>query len=75
MLFSSVSLSGFEIAVGGITSIPLLIILALLLYKEFGEKRLDTSKLKAKKIQAKTTPKTSKMQKNDDNIKSTLRSK
>ena len=43
------SLSGFEISVGGITSIPLTSSLILLLYKAFGEKRLDASKLKPKK--------------------------
>jgi len=43
------SLSEFEISVGGITSIPLTSSLVLLLYKAFGEKRLDASKLKPKK--------------------------
>ena len=43
------ALSGFEIAVGGITSIPVLGGLVLLGYKAFGEKNLDTSKLKPKK--------------------------
>ncbi len=50
------SLSGFEIAVGGITSIPLSSSLVLVLYKVFGEKRLDMSKLKPKKVSAKPTP-------------------
>ena len=50
------SLSGFEIAVGGITSIPLSSSLVLLLYKAFGEKRLDMSKLKPKKVSAEPTP-------------------
>ena len=43
------ALSGFEIAVGGITSIPVLGGLIFLGYKAFGEKNLDTSKLKPKK--------------------------
>ena len=43
------ALSGFEIAVGGIASIPVLGGLVLLGYKAFGEKNLDTSKLKPKK--------------------------
>ena len=42
-------LSAFEIAVGGITSIPILGVLIFLIYKAFGEKNLDTSKLKPKK--------------------------
>ena len=50
------SLSGFEIAVGGITSIPLSTSLVLLVYKAFGEKRLDMSKLKPKTVSAKPTP-------------------
>ena len=50
------SLSTFEIAVGGITSIPLSSSLVLLLYKAFGEKRLDTSKLKPRKVAAEPTP-------------------
>ena len=41
-------LSGFEIAVGGITSIPVVGGLVLLGYKSFGEKALDSSKLKPK---------------------------
>ena len=41
-------LSGFEIAVGGITSIPVVSGLVLLGYKAFGEKALDSSKLKPK---------------------------
>ena len=47
------TLSGFEITVGGITSIPLTSSLALPLYKAFGEKQLDTTKLKANKVAAK----------------------
>ena len=46
---SAMALSGFEIAVGGIASIPVLGGLVLLGYKAFGEKNLDTSKLKPKK--------------------------
>ena len=42
-------LSAFEIAVGGIASIPVLGVLIFLIYKAFGEKNLDTSKLKPKK--------------------------
>ena len=43
------ALSGFEIAIGGITSIPVVGGLVLLGYKSFGESALDTSKLKPKK--------------------------
>lgn len=43
------ALSGFEIAVGGITSVPVLGGLIFLGFKAFGEKNLDTSKLKPKK--------------------------
>tara|TARA_B100001173_G_scaffold283461_1_gene269028 strand:+ start:1817 stop:2191 length:375 start_codon:yes stop_codon:yes gene_type:complete len=43
------ALSGFEIAVGGITSIPVTGGLIFLAYKAFGEKNLDASKLKPKK--------------------------
>ena len=42
-------LSAFEIAIGGIASVPVLGGLILLIYKAFGEKNLDTSKLKPKK--------------------------
>ena len=52
------SLSEFEISVGGITSIPLTSSLVLLLYKAFGEKRLDSSKLKSKKVATKAMPST-----------------
>ena len=41
-------LSGFEIAVGGIASIPVVSGLVLLGYKAFGEKGLDSSMLKPK---------------------------
>ena len=57
------SLSEFEISVGGITSIPLTSSLVLLLYKAFGEKRLDASKLKLKKVAAKAMPSTPKEEK------------
>jgi hypothetical protein len=46
---SAMALSGFEIAIGGITSIPVVGGLVFLGYKAFGEKNLDTSKLKPKK--------------------------
>ena len=49
------SLSEFEIAVGGITSIPITSSLFLLAYKTFGEQRLDSSNLKPKKVSAKPT--------------------
>ena len=42
------ALSGFEIAMGGITSIPVVGGLIFLGYKSFGESSLDASKLKAK---------------------------
>ena len=52
------SLSEFEIAIGGLTSIPVVGGLIFLGYKSFGESSLDTSKLKPKKKPAiaKTTP-------------------
>ena len=43
------ALSGFEIATGGITSIPVTAALIFLGYKAFGEKNLDTTKYKPKK--------------------------
>ena len=43
------ALSGFEIAIGGIASIPVVGGLVLLGYKSFGESSLDASKLKPKK--------------------------
>ena len=46
---SAMGLSAFEIAIGGITSVPVLGSLIFLGYKAFGEKNLDTSKLKPKK--------------------------
>ena len=42
------ALSGFEIAIGGITSIPVVGGLIFLGYKSFGESSLDASKLKPK---------------------------
>ena len=43
------ALSGFEIATGGITSIPVTADLIFLGYKAFGEKNLDATKYKPKK--------------------------
>ena len=43
------ALTTFEIAIGGISSIPTTAGLVFLAYKTWGEKRLDTSKLKPKK--------------------------
>ena len=57
------SLSGFKICAGGITSIPLTSSLVLLLYKAFGEKQLDASKLKPKKIATKAMTSTPKEEK------------
>ena len=45
------ALSDFEIAVGGITSIPVLGGLVWLTYKTWGERKIDASKLKPKKPQ------------------------
>tara|TARA_B100000674_G_scaffold3748_1_gene3093 strand:+ start:271 stop:660 length:390 start_codon:yes stop_codon:yes gene_type:complete len=42
------ALSGFEIGMGGITSIPVVGGIIFLGYKSFGERSLDTSKLKPK---------------------------
>ena len=44
----AMALSGFEIAMGGITSIPVVGGLIFLGYKSFGENSLDASKLKPK---------------------------
>ncbi|CAE08086.1 hypothetical [Parasynechococcus marenigrum WH 8102] len=54
------ALSEFEIAIGGITSIPVVGGLIFLGFKSFGEKSLDTSKLKPKKkpVVKKETPAT-----------------
>ena len=56
------ALSEFEIATGGLTSIPVLGGLIFLGYKSFGKNSLDTSKLKPKKRPAvtKETPTTDK---------------
>ena len=45
----AMALSEFEIAIGGLTSIPMVGGLFFLGYKSFGESSLDTSKLKPKK--------------------------
>ena len=47
------ALSDFEIIVGGVTSIPVVGGLVYLGFKIWGEKNLDTSKLKPKKAPAK----------------------
>ena len=60
------SLSEFEIAVGGITSIPVTSSLILLIYKTFGEKRLGVAKLKSRKVSAKPSPPVSNNDKNTD---------
>ena len=63
------ALSGFEIATGGITSIPITATLIFLSYKAFGEKNLDTTKYKPKKtVQTKkagTSKETSESKKTD----------
>ena len=48
----AMALSEFEIAIGGLTSIPVVGGLFFLGYKSFGERFLDTSKLKPKKKKA-----------------------
>ena len=45
----AMALSEFEIAIGGLTSIPVAGGIIFLGYKSFGESSLDTSKLKPKK--------------------------
>ena len=50
------ALSGFEIAVGGLFSIPVVGGLVFLGYKVWGEKNLDASKLKPKKPAAAEKP-------------------
>lgn len=62
----SMSLSGFEIAVGGIASIPVTSGLCLLLYKTFGESHLDESKIKPKKASVKSTDPESKLDQKGD---------
>ena len=78
----AMALSNFEVAIGGLTSIPLLGGLIFLGYKSVGEISLDTSKLKPKKSPAMTkeTPTTEKIskensQKTEQNIKSTTTNK
>ena len=70
ILQKSMALTGFEIAIGGITSIPVTAGLVFLGYKIFGEKQLDVSKLKPKKVtqpkKAEPTKETSKSKKSDD---------
>ena len=69
------ALSGFEIATGGITSIPVTAALIFLSYKAFGEKNLDTTKYKPKKpVQTKkagTSKETSESKKTDVSKKDT----
>ena len=71
------ALSGFEIATGGITSIPVTAALIFLSYKAFGEKNLDTTKYKPKKpVQTKkagTSKETSESKKTDVSKKDTDR--
>ena len=45
------ALNEFEIAIGGVTSIPVMGGLIFIGYKSFGESSLDISKLKPKKKQ------------------------
>ena len=77
------ALSEFEIAIGGITSIPAMGGLIFLGYKSFGERSLDTSKLKPKRKQTaskgtstpdKKTTKTN-SQKQEEKIKTTTATK
>ena len=69
------ALSGFEIATGGITSIPVTAALIFLSYKAFGGKNLDTTKYKPKKpVQTKkagTSKETSESKKTDVSKKDT----
>ncbi len=77
------ALSEFEIAIGGLTSIPVVGGLIFLGYKSLGEGSLDTSKLKPKKktTVAKETPAPdqkdpeSKSQKIEKNINTTSTNK
>ena len=70
ILQKTMALTGIEIAIGGITSIPVTAGLVFLGYKIFGEKQLDVSKLKPKKVtqpkKAEPTKETSKSKKSDD---------
>ena len=52
------ALTTFEIAIGGISSIPTTAGLVFLAYKTWGEKQLDTSKLKPKKPASNSSKKT-----------------
>ena len=79
----AMALSEFEIAIGGLTSIPVVGGIFLLGYKSFGESSLDTSKLKPKKKPAvanathtpdKKTPE-AKSQKTEKNINTTTANK
>ena len=49
------ALSGFEMSVGGISSIPISAGLVFLAYKSLGEKNLDSSRLKPKPAVNKTS--------------------
>ena len=77
------ALSEFEIAIGGLTSIPVVGGLIFLGYKSLGESSLDTSKLKPKKktAVAKVTPTAdkkdpeTKSQKTEKNINTTTTNK
>ena len=51
---STMALSEFEIAIGGLTSIPVVVGLIFLGYKSLGESSLDASKIKPKKKTAVT---------------------
>ena len=79
----AMALSEFEIAIGGLTSIPMVGGLIFLGYKSFGESSLDTSKLNPKKkpevakgtpTPDKKTPK-AKSQKTEKNINTTTTNK
>ena len=73
------ALSGFEIATGGITSIPVIATLIFLGYKAFGEKNLDATKYNSKKpVQTKKdepSKKVSESKKNDVPKKDTDKTK
>ena len=70
----SMSLLGFKISASGITSIPSTNSLALHLYKTFGERQLDASKLQDPKIADKVMPSTTK-KKFDNKIPASLKAK
>ena len=78
----AMALSEFEIAIGGLTSIPVVGGLIFLGYKSFGESSIDTSKLKPKKkpadVKATPTPDKkpeAKSQKTEKNINTTTTNK